>query len=151
MKNNFEKNFLDQIKNIKYYYSNGNNRIDLEKLDNIFENAKKNYFKILSKKKNIKAKWDFNFKIYKNYEINDNCLIDRKKSKLLKTYQLKNHNLNTKKTLKLECNLEYELFKSLLSGKFPWNTSLSGSTIMYQRNPNKFNVDMVFSLNFLRV
>ena len=42
-----------------------------------------------------------------------------------------------------------QLFKSLLNKKFPWNTSLSGSTIMYQEI-NKFNVD-VFSLNFLRV
>lgn len=149
-KKNFEKKFLDQIKNVEYYYSNNKNKIDLDELSNIFESAKNNYFKFLSKK-NIKAKWDFNFKIFKNYEINDNCLIDRKKSKFLKTYQLKNHNLNAKKAFKLECYLEYELFKSLLIGKFPWNTSLSGSTIMYKRNPNKFNVDMVFSLNFLRV
>ena len=27
--------------------------------------------------------------------------------------------------------MEYELFKSLLIGKFPWNTSLSGSTSLY--------------------
>ena len=59
--------------------------------------------------------------------------------------------LDSKNILKLECHIEYLLFKSLLAGKFPWNTSLSGSTIMYKRSPNKFNIDMIFSLNFLRV
>ena len=91
------------------------------------------------------------FKIYKNFEINKKCFIDKKKSNFLKSYNLKNYFLNSKNILKLECHIEYQLFKSLLAGKFPWNTSLSGSTIMYKRKPNKFNIDMVFSLNFLRV
>ena len=72
-------------------------------------------------------------------------------SNFLKTYELKNFNKIPKNTLKLECHIEYQLFKSLLIGRFPWNTSLSGSTIMYKRNPNKFNVDMLFSLNFLKI
>jgi len=148
---NFETKFLNKIKNIKYYYSSNINKIDLKNLDNIFDNAKKNYFKIFTKKINTDVNWNFNFKIYKNFEINDNCLIDSKKSILLKTYMLKNKTCNTKKEFKLECNLEYNLFKSLINGKFPWNTSLSGSTIMYKRKPNIFNVDMVFSLNFLRI
>ena len=62
-----------------------------------------------------------------------------------------NYYLDSKNILKLECHIEYMLFKSLLAGKFPWNTSLTGSTIMYKRSPNKFNIDMIFSLNFLRV
>ena len=148
---NFETKFLNNIKNIKYYYSSNINKIDLKNLDNIFDNAKKNYFKIFTKKINTDVNWNFNFKIYKNLEINDNCLIDNKKSILLKTYMLKNKTCNTKKEFKLECNLEYKLFKSLINGKFPWNTSLSGSTIMYKRKPNIFDVDMVFSLNFLRI
>ena len=102
-------------------------------------------------KKKIKSKWCINFKIYKNYEINENCFIDRNKSNFLKTYELKNFTKIPKNTLKLECHIEYQLFKSLLIGRFPWNTSLSGSTIMYKRNPNKFNVDMLFSLNFLKI
>ena len=96
-------------------------------------------------------KWNIDFKIYRNYEIGNNCLIDKKKSKFLKTYNLKNYYLDSKNILKLECHIEYMLFKSLLAGKFPWNTSLTGSTIMYKRSPNKFNIDMIFSLNFLRV
>ena len=90
-------------------------------------------------------------KIYKNFEINQRCLIDKNKSKFLKTYNLKNYISNSKNIFNLECYIEYQLFRSLLTGKFPWNTSLSGSTIMYKRIPNKFNVDMIFSLNFLRV
>ena len=151
MKNGFNKTFINKVKNLNYYYSNGKSNINLTKLDGTFLSAKKNYLNILSSKKKIKSKWDVYFKIYKNYEINEKCSINNKKSEYLKTYHLKNYNSNSKKKFKLECHIEYELFKSLLSGKFPWNTSLSGSTIMYRRFPNKYNVDMVFSLNFLRI
>ena len=51
----------------------------------------------------------------------------------------------------LECHLDLDLFKNLLKGNFPWNTSISGSTILFKRNPNIYNVDLDFSLNFLRV
>ncbi len=146
---NFKKEFINQIRKLNYYYLKNTKNIDLKKLDQIFINAKKNYFKILTYKK-INTKWNINFKIYKNYELNKNCFIDKKKSKFLKTYNLKNYYLNSKNVFKLECHLEYQLFKLLLSGKLPWNTSQSGSTIMYKRSPNNFNVDMIFSLNFLR-
>ena len=149
--NNFKEQYISRIKKLNYYYSKKIKNIDLKILDDNFIAAKKNYLKILSYKKNIKSKWSINFKIYKNYEINKKCVIDKKKSKFLKTYNLKNHHLDKKNILKLECHIEYQLFRSLLKGKFPWNTSLSGSTIMYRRIPNKFNVDMMFSLNFLRV
>ena len=149
--NGFYEKYINKIKKLNYYYSNGSKKIDIKKLDQTFIDAKKNYLRILDNKKKIKSKWNINFKIYKNYEINKNCFIDKKKSRFLKSYNLKNYLLSTKKIPKLECYIEYQLFKSLLSGEFPWKTSLSGSTIMYKRNPNKFNVDMVFSLNFLRV
>ena len=147
---NFYENFINKIKQSNYYYSN-NIKIDLKKLDQNFVDAKKNYLRILSYNKKIKSKWSIDFKIYKNFEINKKCFIDTKKSNFLKSYNLKNYFLNSKNILKLECHIEYQLFKSLLAGKFPWNTSLSGSTIMYKRKPNKFNIDKVFSLNFLRV
>lgn len=145
-----DKRFIQHIKNLDYYYKKKNNKINLKKLDNFFDKAKKNYFRILANKKGINTKWDIFFKIYKKYEINKNCFIDKKKSNLLKIYQLSNHDLSSNNTHKLECHLEYDLFESLLKGRFPWNTSLTGSTILYKRNPNVFNVDLQFSLNFLR-
>lgn len=147
---NSSKEFMQNITNKKYYYSNGLNKVDLKTLDKKFLLAKKNYFKILNNKKNITTKWSINFKIFKNIELDKNCLINKKKSKFLKNYNLKNFNFSQKKIFKLDCFLEYNLFQSLITGKFPWNTSLTGSTIMFKRNPNKFNVDMAFSLNFLR-
>tara|TARA_B100000787_G_scaffold102580_2_gene75917 strand:- start:1910 stop:3367 length:1458 start_codon:yes stop_codon:yes gene_type:complete len=146
----YKEKFLDKIKKIDYYYLKKTKNVDIKKLDQTFIDAKKNYLRILGYKKKIKSKWSINFKIYKNYEITENCFIDRNKSNFLKTYELKNFTKIPKNIFKLECHIEYQLFKSLLIGRFPWNTSLSGSTIMYKRNPNKFNVDMLFSLNFLK-
>jgi hypothetical protein len=150
LKVNYHNSFMKKIKDINYYYCTNKSKINLKKLDIDFENAKKNYFRILNYKKNISSKWSINFKIHDSIEINKNCLIDKKKSKILKTYNLKNFFNNQKIIYKMDCHIEYKLFKSLLNGKFPWNTSLSGSTIMYKRNPNIFNIDMIFSLNFLR-
>jgi len=149
--NNFKFRYISKIKKFNYYYSKKIENIKLKTLDKNFIEAKKNYLRILNNKKNIKSKWSINFKIYKNYEIDEKCNIDKKKSNFLKTYNLKNYFLDKKNIHKLECHIEYSLFKALLKGKFPWNTSLSGSTIMYRRIPNKFNVDMMFSLNFLRI
>ena len=145
----FKNKFINQIKNMKYYYSEKKEVIDLKKLDNIFLNAKNNYARILSKKQ-INTKWNIDFQIYKNFEIDKNLNISKKQSSFLKKYNLKNYDTKNKNIYNLECHIEHGLFKSLLCGKFPWNTSLSGSTIMYKRNPEKFNVDMLFSLNFLR-
>lgn len=149
--NNFYNNFIKKVRNKKYYYFDKNNKIDLFYLDNLFLKAKENYFKILEKKGKIKTKWDIKFKIYKNFEITKNCKLDNKKSKFLKTYTLKNFQKKTKDIFYLDCIIEYKLFKFLLLGKFPWNTSISGSTILFRRKPNKFNVDLTFSLNFLRI
>ena len=73
------------------------------------------------------------------------------KSKILKEYRIVNNQLNYKKNSpQLSCYLDYSLFIQLLVGNFPWNTSLSGSVIMFKRKPNKFYPNMVFSLNYLR-
>ena len=148
--NDFKEKFINNIKKINYYYSKKTKNVNIKELDKNFIKAKINYLRILSYKKKIKSKWCIDFKIYRNYEINKNCFIDKNKSKFLKTYTLKNFTTTSKNILNLECHIEYQLFKNLIIGKFPWNTSLSGSTIMYKRQPNKFNVDMLFSLNFLR-
>jgi hypothetical protein len=145
----FKEKFILRTKNMKYYYKTSSNLIDLKKLDFLFDNAKINYKNIL-KKYNIVPNWIINFKVFKNLEINKNCFINNKKSKLLKIYKIDYKKSNqSKKIPKLECYLECSLFKSLLKRRFPWNTSLSGSTILFKRYPNKFYPDMVSSLNFL--
>lgn len=65
-------------------------------------------------------------------------------------YQLINLTKKTKKINQLTCYMEANLFSSLLKGEFPWNTSVSGSTIFFKRYPNKYDINQVFSLNFLR-
>ena len=149
--NTFKNNFIKNISKIDYYYENSK-KINLKELDIKYTKSKENYLRALNKK-NIKTKWKIKFNIYKKIEINKNCKIDHNQSKFLKKYELKNFHaskINKKNIFHLDCFLEYKLFDSLISSKFPWNTSLSGSTILYKRTPNKFNIDMVFSLNFLK-
>ena len=121
-----------------------------------FKITYKNDFELL--KKIYKSKYiyishlhcdHFDFKTLKRFQDKNLSFIIKKfKNGVLKRRLQK---LTKKNIHKLECHIEYSLFKALLKRKFPWNTSLSGSTIMYRRIPNKFNVDMMFSLNFLRI
>ena len=143
--------FISKTKLLDYYYTKKNNLINIKKLNSLYEKSKINYFRIL-KKINLLPNWKIKFHIFKKLELNEQCLIDKKKSKIIKTYELNSKNfLKKQKFPLLECYLEYDLFESLLAGNFPWNTSLSGSTIMFKRRPNKFNSNMVFSLNFLKI
>ena len=143
--------FISKTKLLDYYYKKKHNLINIKKLDSLYEKSTINYFRII-KKINLLPNWKVKFQIFKKIELNEKCLIDKKKSKKIKTYELTSKNyLKKQKFPLLECYLEYDLFESLLAGKFPWNTSLSGSTIMFKRRPNTFNSNMVFSLNFLRV
>ena len=100
---------------------------------------------------NLSPNWKIKLKIFKKIELSKKSSINKIKSKLLKTYSLNPKKINSTNLPLLECYLEYDLFKSLLTGKFPWNTSLSGSTVMFKRYPNTFHPNMVFSLNFLRI
>jgi hypothetical protein len=143
--------FISKTKLLDYYYTKKNNLINIKKLNSLYERSKINYFRIL-KKINLLPNWKIKFHIFKKLELNEQCLIDKKKSKIIKTYELNSKNfLKKQKFPLLECYLEYDLFESLLAGNFPWNTSLSGSTIMFKRRPNKFDSNMVFSLNFLKI
>ncbi len=145
----YKKKFITSISNNKYYYEK-KILTDIKKLDYLFVSAKKNYFNFLLRKK-ISNAWKINFIVYKNLQINNSCNIDKAKSKILKEYRIVNNQLNYKKNSpQLSCYLDYSLFIQLLVGNFPWNTSLSGSVIMFKRKPNKFYPNMVFSLNYLR-
>ena len=101
----------------------------------------------------IKSSWTLEFYIYHNLIIDFQGNINLKKSKLLKKYKL-NHNIqNTgsskKKYSVLKCHLDFNLFYDLLRRKYIWNIALSGSLILYERKPNKFDPNPVFSLNYL--
>ena len=54
--NNLDKKFINNIKNINYYYSKNKKKIDLQNLDYIFEKTKEKKFNILAKNKKIKTK-----------------------------------------------------------------------------------------------
>ena len=146
----FKSEFINKTSKLKYYYQKNKSKITTSQIEKIFNKAKANYFKILDKK-GIKNNWNISFNIYKNLEINKNCQINKSKSQKVKKFNLKSLGNNLKKTYKLDCYMEIQLFKALLEGKFPWNTSLSGSTIFFKRYPNEYNINQVFSLNFLRI
>ena len=39
----------------------------------------------------------------------------------------------------------------MLNRVHPWNPVLSGSMVLFERKPNKFDPDVPFSLNFLGI
>ena len=56
--------------------------------------------------------------------------------------------IDSKTTVKL-LSLKY-LFYGLLKRKYTnWNQPISGSLILYERKPNKFDPNLIFSLNYL--
>ena len=62
----------------------------------------------------------------------------------------KKKNKNNYTTLK--CHLDLKLFYGLLVKKYSnWNQPTSGTLILYERKPNKFDPNLLFSLNFLTV
>ena len=95
--------------------------------------------------------WKVEFVIYSNLSINNNGKIDLNKSNLLKRYFLKNNKHKSKKFTKLICHLDFNLFYGLLKRKFDWNQPMAGSSILYERKPNKFDPNLVYSLNFLGI
>ena len=110
-------------------------------------NSKKNYFKIMKNFK-VKSSWKIDFYIYKNLTLDSNKKINKKKSQLLKKYNL-NFNKKNSKFSHLKCFLDHSLFEGLLTKKYTWNPALSGSVIIFERKPNIFDPNLTYSLNFL--
>ena len=50
----------------------------------------------------------------------------------------------------LVCHMDACLFGRLLDNQHIWNQSISGTHILYEREPNAFMPDVPSSLNFLR-
>jgi L-ascorbate metabolism protein UlaG (beta-lactamase superfamily) len=148
----FRKKILQFSKRLKYsYYKNiENDYINQKALRENFEKASYNYFKKLIKL-NIKTSWNVNFFLYKNLTL-INSKISKSKSKLIDCLNLKFKSKVIKNKLtNLNLHLDCQLFNMLLRRKTSWNTSLSGSCILYERYPNKFDPNIPFSLNYLVV
>ncbi len=72
--------FISKTKLLDYYYTKKNNLINIKKLNSLYEKSKINYFRIL-KKINLLPNWKIKFHIFKKLELNEQCLIDKKKIK----------------------------------------------------------------------
>ena len=126
----------------------------LIKIYHLANELKENYKNKLSKIP-IKTSWNLNFQIYKNLSLNASGKINNNDSRLLKEYSIdfnktKKKNKNNYTTLK--CHLDLKLFYGLLVKKYSnWNQPTSGTLILYERKPNKFDPNLLFSLNFLTV
>ena len=149
-----KRKIINQYTNKKYFYAKDFKNITTEQLDKKFYLACENYKNKLSKIP-IKTSWNLNFQIYKNLSLNASGKINNNDSRLLKEYSIdfnktKKKNKNNYTTLK--CHLDLKLFYGLLVKKYSnWNQPTSGTLILYERKPNKFDPNLLFSLNFLTV
>ena len=138
--------------NKKYFYFNHYKNISIKDIDYLFFKSYANYKKKLTRFP-IATNWNAEFCIYKNLFINSQGKINLKDSKYLKKYSIKNRR-SSKQSLrnnhsKLKCHLDFNLFYGLLKRKYIWNHPLTGSLILYERTPNKFDPNLIFSLNYL--
>ena len=149
----YKKKIVKKYSNKKYFYSNDFKRIRSKDIDQAFLKSYENYKRRLGKFR-IKTNWDTKFYVYQNLFINSEGKINLKNSKLLKKYTLNynksNRKLSKNNYSKLKCHLDFNLFYGLLKRKYTnWNQPMSGSLILYERKPNKFDPNLFFSLNHL--
>ena len=137
----------NKFKNKKYHYENIKTNISKDNLDKLYKQCLEKYYWRLSHNK-INSSWDVNFFVYKNLKLKSSEKIINSKKNLLKKYSL-SYKKNTKRHSSLECHLDAKLFISLLQRTYPWNPVLSGSMILFKRNPDKFDPNLTFSLNYL--
>ena len=154
LKDNFnKKKTIKKYLSKKYFYSDDFKKINLEDIDRIFNQSYENYIRKLNSFP-IKTNWDAEFYIYKNLLINSKGKIDYKNSKFLKKYLIRYSKFKVKFSKKnyskLKCHLDFNLFYGLLKKKYKnWNQPASGSLILYERKPNKFDPNLFMSLNYL--
>ena len=138
--------------NKKYFYFNHYKNISIKDIDYLFFKSYANYKKKLTRFP-IATNWKAEFCIYKNLFINSQGKINLKDSKYLKKYSIKNRRSSNKSLRndhsKLKCHLDFNLFYGLLKRKYTnWNQPASGSLILYERKPNIFDPNLLFSLNY---
>ena len=127
----------------------------MQEIDKAFLQSHENYIKKISRLP-IKTHWDVDFYIYQNLTINSKGKINFKNSKFLKKYAIEfnksKSKLLKKNYSKLKCHLDFNLFYGLLIKKYTnWSQPLAGSLILYERKPNIFDPNIVFSLNYLSI
>ena len=148
----YKKKIIKKYTKQDYFYLNIDKNISLDDIDQTYLKSYENY-KTKINNFLVKTKWKVEFCIYKNLSINSKGKINLKESNLLKKYILKHYNYKNKTSKNnytaLKCHLDFNLFYGLLKKKYAWNQTLSGSLILYERKPNKFDPNLSFSLNFL--
>ncbi len=127
----------------KFDYEKIKNNFDINKT---FKKALKRYENIIKKIK-IKTKYRINIYTYKNLEINSLGNINKNTEKPKKFSIFKGDN----KSYLLECHLDEKLFYACMTDKYNWNMAMGGSSMLFNRKPNRFIPDVNFSLNFLKV
>ena len=148
IKNSKIKKTIKKFNEENYFYSKKYKNIKISQIDKIYLEASKKYHNILLRFA-TKTNWKVEFVIYKNLSINKNGKIETNKSNLLKRYFLQNNKHKNKRPTKLICHLDFNLFYGLLKRKYVWNQPMAGSSILYEREPNKFDPNLSYSLNFL--
>ena len=150
-------NYFDRNKIIKkyslkkYFYELDKSKINSSQIDDMFSKSCSTYLKKL-KAFPINTSWNLEFMVYKNIFLNKNDQINFKASKFVKKYSIDYNKSKSKKNFsKLICHIDQKLFYGLLSKKYSnWNQPLS-SLVLFERKPNKFDPNLLFSLNYLSV
>ena len=145
-----EKRIIKKYLKKKYFYENDFKNVKKKNLDKLFLKAQDNY-KEKIKRFPIKTSWVAEFYIYKNLLLNKSKKINIKSSKFIKKYSLNYNKSKSKRNFtKLICHLDEKLFYGLLSKKYTnWNQPTVGTLVLYERKPDKFDPNLLFSLNFL--
>ena len=89
--------------------------------------------------------WSIQIYLYHNFVITESGEISN--SKIDHTVHLRDDDSSNIITLHMDCRA----FIDAINRKLSWNQLISGSHAMIERQPNIFNPDVLFSLNFFRI
>lgn len=142
-----KKEAIQQHKTLKYNYEYSHSE-SVMSLNELFEKAKTNYFKIL-KSLSVDTSWKIIFKLYSDLQLLDSAKI--KKTKKEAEVYILSQNEYSEPDQTFVCHLDKNLFFDLLTRKCIWNMAFSGSMIMIERTPNFFKPEITFSLNYLAI
>ena len=89
--------------------------------------------------------WSIKIYLYHNFVITESGEISN--SKIDHTVHLRDDDSSNIITLHMDCRA----FIDAINRKLSWNQLISGSHAMIERQPNIYNPDVLFSLNFFRI